>query len=64
MILWSGGGGFAWKVVLWHVEGLLKWDFSTLFVVIGSEEEEPPMVVLANTMAENYTAWKGYSNMN
>jgi hypothetical protein len=45
--------------VLWVVEGLLKWDFSTSISIIGLEEEKPPMVVLENTMAEKYIAWKG-----
>jgi hypothetical protein len=46
-------------VVLWPVEGLLKWNFSTLVFKNGLEEEYPSMIVLADTMVEKYTAWKG-----
>jgi hypothetical protein len=53
------GEEVAWVVVLWPVEGLLKWDFSTPVAITSLEEEEPPIVVLADTMVEKYTAWKG-----
>jgi len=58
------GGEFSWVDVLWHVEGLLKWDFSTPISITSLEEEEPPIVVLAYPMVENHTSYKGYSNMN
>jgi hypothetical protein len=45
--------------LLWVVEGLLKWDFSTLVAITGLEEEEPPIVVLAYPMVEKHTTWKG-----
>jgi hypothetical protein len=53
------GEEVAWVLVLWPIEVLLKWDFSTLVVITGLEEEGPPMVLLEYTMAEKYIAWKG-----
>jgi hypothetical protein len=58
------GGEVSWVVVLWLIEGLLKWDFSTPVSINGLEEEEPPMVVLEDTIFEKCIGWKGYSNMN
>jgi hypothetical protein len=53
------GGEVTWVVVSWVVEGLLKWDFSTLVFIASLEEEEPPIVVLEYPMVENNIAWKG-----
>jgi hypothetical protein len=55
------GGEVAWVDMLWLVEGLLKWDFSTPIAITGLEEEEPPIVVLEETIANKYIAWKGLS---
>jgi hypothetical protein len=35
------------------------WDLSTLIVRTSLVVEEPSMVVVENTMAEKYVAWKG-----
>jgi hypothetical protein len=58
------GEEVSWVVLLWHFEGLLKWDFSTHVAITGLEEEDLPIVVLEQTMDEKCIAWKGYSNMN
>jgi len=41
---------FAWVVVLWPIEGLLKWDFYTLISITSLDKEEKPIFVLACTM--------------
>jgi hypothetical protein len=62
-IMWipSSGEGeeVAWVAMSWVIEVLLKWDFSTYVSIVGLEEEEPPIVVLAYPMVENHIAWKG-----
>jgi hypothetical protein len=52
------GGEVSWVVLLWPVEGLLKWDLCTPNFRTGLEGEETPMVVLEDTMDEKYIAWK------
>ena len=46
-------------VVSYVVEDFLKWDFSTLVAIVGFEEEEPSIFVLAYPMVEKHIAWKG-----
>jgi hypothetical protein len=45
--------------MLWHVEGLLRWDFTTLVSITDLEEEVPSIIVLIENMFEKYTTWKG-----
>jgi len=45
--------------VSWVVKGFLKWHFTTLVSIVGLEEEDPPIVVLAYPMVEKCIAWKG-----
>ena len=49
------GGEVSWVVLLWPIEGLLKWDFSTPIAITSLEEEEPSIVVLEDSMVEKYS---------